>query len=209
MLDVVEMEKQIFVASVDDLERWHDPRVPGKIHYRYTDRNVPLSPTTEEIRVLFAIARVLRPDRIVEAGTGTGVSAAAMALGHPKAKILTVDDFREGAIHGHGIPTTMGLWRRLGLMNIELRPLPMEDIPAADFVGDILFMDGQIKGHVPRASIEDARLVIEHDAWPFHCHAKLAIQIPTFCHLTLHSHDKELLTLCDQITRPMLKWREE
>ena len=52
-----------------------------------------LSPSLEELLALFCVSRVLRPRTIVELGTGTGLSATALACGWPHAAVVTSDNF--------------------------------------------------------------------------------------------------------------------
>ena len=54
-----------------------------------------ISPKREEL--LFRIARYFQPDSILEIGTSLGLATSALSLGHPKAKITTLEGCPETA----------------------------------------------------------------------------------------------------------------
>lgn len=55
------------------------------------DLTAAAPPTERYCRFLFEFARRYEPELVVETGTDRGRSAAHLALGHPKGKVITID----------------------------------------------------------------------------------------------------------------------
>lgn len=200
-MDLQSYEEKLDEAVAGILELWEDPAHRDKRHYRFPGHSVPLSVTGEEGRILFAIARVIQPGTIFEAGTGTGISAACLAAGWPSARVVTVDNFSEGNIGpAAGAAAVKTLWSRLGLRNIELK---VADIGQAAEACDLLFLDGTGKGAVPAAITQGARLVIEHDDKNSR-HRAFRRVLGTPCYLSLHADDQAFLGHCERIASVFL-----
>lgn len=65
---------------------------------------------THYYRYLFALSNHLKPKVIVEIGTWKGISALCLALGNPKAKILTVDlnDYKQKGVEEQNVKYCFG-----------------------------------------------------------------------------------------------------
>ncbi len=114
---------------------------PGP-HYRRPDCYDVVSPSEEELTVLFLLSRTLRPECVVEYGTGTGASTACLAMGSPRAKVYTADLCSPNDLSGE----CKELWRRLGLQNIRYFREDWSVLPRA-VKGDgecptLFFLDG-------------------------------------------------------------------
>ena len=89
MTDIVSFNSLMLKAMKDLLVEWADPKLPGKLHYRFKDYKLPLSVTPHEAYILFSVARAVKPSIIYEAGTGTGYSTAFLSAGWPDARVVT------------------------------------------------------------------------------------------------------------------------
>lgn len=110
-------------------------------------RNAGISAKRAEL--LFRITNYFKPENILEIGTSLGLAASALALGNPKAKIITLE----------GCPNTSAVarnqFKEFGLENIdpvvsEFSPyLKNLEIPASSF--NLIYFDGN---HSKEATLE-------------------------------------------------------
>jgi len=143
--------------------------------------------------MLFTISRALRPKRIIELGTGTGFSTAALAGGWPPAKIITIDNFKEGGIGEKGPMVCKTLWSRLKLDNIELIVSDVKDVEIQWVPADLVFIDGWIKTGVPAGLTKAAKVIVEHDEKNSRPRFKHKAQLNTQCFLSFHSDNEDLV----------------
>lgn len=162
-----------------------------KVHWAIPDvaNDMMLGVTPEEGEILFAIARILKPEKIVELGTGTGVSTVYLAAGWPGAKVVTIDNFKMGS----DAELVKRLWDRLGFTHrIKLYEQDLLSVNPEELSAPLMFMDGSIKhqayevfNHLPKDAI-----IIEHDTGTMDP-KPMAHQILTLSpsHISLHGND--------------------
>lgn len=189
-MDVITFESRLMKACVGLLALSGTMK---KLHHAFPGHKEPLSVTPEEARMLFTITRALRPKRILELGTGTGFSTAALAAGWPNAKVVTIDDFSEGGIREKGPQVCNELWKRLNLTNIELIAEDVGKVDLAKLSSELVFIDGWIKAGVPSSVKEGAKVILEHDEKRAAPHFKYKVQLNTQCFLSFHSDDEALV----------------
>lgn len=155
---------------------WMGPRyvVPGF--------GSPISIFKAEGVALYALARELQPEVIVEMFSGTGYSALWLAGGAPKATVFSVDNYSEGGTKDAGWAAVRDLSERMGLPNlVYLRGEASELGPALDGnLADLLFCDGP-------ADIRYSRLgavVVRHDNPPFE--GRAGFRLLGSSHFTVH-----------------------
>lgn len=134
-------------------------------HYARHGSTEPLSVSRYEGHIIFGVTRYLRPDTILELGTGTGYSTAWLSLAWPKASIITVDNFSEGKAGDQGERAALDFWKALALTNITLYRMPVAELPDDKMSADLIFVDGTIKFGLRAHS---CKVRIEHDSASSH-----------------------------------------
>jgi len=208
-VDVITFESHLMRATVGLLV--HSGTM-DKLHHAFPGHKEPLSVTPEESRMLFTISRALRPKRILEFGTGTGFSTAALAAGWPSASVVTIDNFSEGGIGEKGPPVCKELWTRLQLNNIELIAADVREVHLEGLPAELVFIDGRIKSAIPAVLKKAAKVILEHDEKNARAHLKYKVQLNTQCYLSFHSDDEDLvkwagrfLSTFDRVIAPTTK----
>ena len=138
---------------------WMGPRyvVPGF--------GSPISIFKAEGVALYALARELQPQVIVELYTGTGYSALWLAGGAPEADVYSIDNYSEGGTKDAGWAAVLDLSERMGLLNLHYIRGEASELER-DLDGrraDLMFCDGPAD---PRYARPEA-LVVRHDNPPF------------------------------------------
>jgi hypothetical protein len=155
---------------------WMGPRyvVPGF--------GSPISIFKAEGVALYALARELRPEVIVEMYSGTGYSALWLAGGAPEAAVYSIDDYSEGGTKDAGWAAVLSLSERMELSNLHYwRGEASELGPALEGdLADLLFCDGpaDIRYAKPHA------VVVRHDNPPFE--GRKGFRLLGSSHFTVH-----------------------
>jgi len=125
----------------------------------------PISIFKAEGVALYALARELQPQVIVELYTGTGYSALWLAGGAPEADVYSIDNYSEGGTKDAGWAAVLDLSERMGLLNLHYIRGEASELER-DLDGrraDLMFCDGPAD---PRYARPEA-LVVRHDNPPF------------------------------------------
>lgn len=93
---------------------WMGPR-----YSRLPDKG-PLSVFRGEGMALFLLARLFKPETILDCFTGTGYAAACLAAGWPEAFVYSIDDYSEGGGGEEAHVAACRLAKILGLENLVL-----------------------------------------------------------------------------------------
>ena len=191
-----------YPLTLDDFSVMIEKEIDGLLerrtddgHYAICNTEMPLSVTPIEGRVLFALARVFKPARILEIGTGTGYSCAWIAAGAPHAEVITVDNFVEGKPDtvGPEVPTT--IWKRLGLTNINLR---IEDFTHntegyIKWGPGFVFIDGPLSRSIQSLiNVQDGGLLVLHDMLPGISIKHPSIRLATPSVIGIHAHENSI-----------------
>lgn len=106
-------------------------------------------------QLLFRLASYFKPGHILELGTSLGMSTAALSLGHPSAKITTVEGCSETASRASAY------FREAGFNNITLQKQTFEDffLAAATGTYDMVYIDGN---HDEEKTLQYFSLLLKH-----------------------------------------------
>jgi hypothetical protein len=162
-------------------------RVTMGPRYGYHNQAEPLSIFRGEGQILYALAKALFPQIIVDAYTGTGYSAICLALGAPGAIVYSFDDYREGARQACGLEAARELITTCGVPNIVLFQGSWSDLDTR-LQGrrpELAFLDGEDKDFflVPPSGL----LVVHDEAELLFDASNHLFRVPGGGHLTVKS----------------------
>jgi len=157
---------------------WMGPRyvVPGF--------GSPISIFKAEGVALYALARELRPEVIVEMYTGTGYSALWLAGGAPGAEVYSIDDYSEGGTKDAGWAAVLSLSERMGLSNLHYWRGEASELSGEldGRLAALLFCDGPADVRYARPEA----VVVRHDNPPFE--GRNGFRLLGSSHFTVHCH---------------------
>jgi hypothetical protein len=157
---------------------WMGPRyvVPGF--------GSPISIFKAEGVALYALARELQPEVIVEMYSGTGYSALWLAGGAPGAEVYSIDDYSEGGTKDAGWAAAQALRERAGLANLHLVRGEASELERIldGRLADLLFCDGPADVRYARPEA----VVVRHDNPPFP--DRHGFRLLGSSHFTVHCH---------------------
>jgi hypothetical protein len=164
---------------------WMGPRyvVPGF--------GSPISIFKAEGVALYALARELRPEVIVEMYTGTGYSALWLAGGAPEAEVYSIDDYSEGGTKDAGWAAVLSLSERMGLSNLHYWRGEASELSGEldGRLADLLFCDGPADVRYARPEA----LVVRHDNPPFP--DRTGFRVLGSSHFSVHCHSDDIVLL--------------
>lgn len=176
-------------------EPWMGPRyvVPGFAS--------PISVFRAEGVALYALARALRPDVVVEMFTGTGYSALWLAGGAPDAQVYSIDNYTEGGTKDAGWAAVQALWQGAGLPNLRFirgEASELKRVLLGPGIADLLFCDGP--ADICYAKPET--IVVRHDNPPFP--GRHGFRLLGSSHFTVHCQPADIARLAYAVEDALL-----